>query len=280
LPDQPTTISPRGITPGEIEHYVREGWVKVDSLVSSEAAAELLERVERIMQPGSAGTNEADGSLEIDALEPIFSVSDFPSDHDPVLREFSHSSGLGQIARDLIDGRYREYGGSCEDVRLFEDQVLAKHPAQTGGERTPWHQDSNLQPFDRFGALVVWIALVDIPPERGSLRFLSGSHRVPPLGRVFHRSDGVDLLDEYPGLLDRFDVSPPLDLRAGDATVHDYSTIHSAPANTTREIRWAYLAEFFPANTLYTGMPSRQTRDLGLIVDQPLAHERFPIVPA
>jgi hypothetical protein len=276
------TIRPRSLSRTEISDYLRDGWVRVDQLITPTAAAVLLERVKRVVSGRAIPQLAADGSasLEVDVLSPIFAVCDSPSDDDAVLHAFSHSPALGQTACDLIDARYREFGGSCTSVRLFEDQVLAKQPTRTGGDRTPWHQDSNLQPFDRFGALVIWIALVDMPPERGSLRFLSGSHRVPPLGRVFHRDDGQDLLDEYPALLERFPLSPALHLTAGDATVHDYCTIHAAGQNTTDDVRWSYLAEFFPANALYTGMPSRQTRDLGLVVNERLEHPRFPVVAA
>jgi hypothetical protein len=276
------TIEPRSLSATEIADYLRDGWVKVDELIAPAAAAVLLERVKGVVSKRSVPQLATGGSasLEVNALSPIFAVCDSPSDDDPVLRAFSRSPALGRAACDLIDARYREFGGSCQSVRLFEDQVLAKQPTRAGGDRTPWHQDSNLQPFDRFGALVIWIALVDIPPERGSLRFLSGSHRVPPLGRVFHRDDGEDLLDEYPALLERFPLSPALHLAAGDATIHDYCTVHAAGQNTTDDVRWSYLAEFFPASALYTGMPSRQTRDLGLVVNEPLSHSRFPVVTA
>ena len=51
-------------------------------------------------------------------------------------------------------------------------------------------------------------------------------------------------------------ISPPLDLRAGDVTVHDALTVHSAPENETDSIRWVYSITWFPAETLYTGPSS------------------------
>jgi hypothetical protein len=39
-------------------------------------------------------------------------------------------------------------------------------------------------PHDRGGIMQFWIALVDCPPERGSLRFLTRSREAGPMGRV------------------------------------------------------------------------------------------------
>ena len=40
-------------------------------------------------------------------------------------------------------------------------------------------------------------------------------------------------MDTYPEVTTRYPISPPLDLRAGDVTVHDALTVHSAPENET-----------------------------------------------
>ena len=119
-----------------------------------------------------------------------------------------------------------------------------------------------------------------LPPEKGTLRFLNGSHRERLLGRYAHRTDGVDIVDANPWLLDRYELSPPHHLRAGDATVHDHQTIHSAPQNETSSPRWVYTTHRFPADALYTGCPQRFTEGLGLEVNQVLDHPNFPLLAA
>jgi Phytanoyl-CoA dioxygenase (PhyH) len=86
------------------------------------------------------------------------------------------------------------------------------------------------------------------------MRFLTGSHRADPLGRFGRRADGAkraeDVLDTYPEVTERYPIAPPLDLYAGDVTVHDALTVHSAPENETDSIRWVYSIACFPAETL------------------------------
>jgi hypothetical protein len=82
-----------------------------------------------------------------------------------------------------------------------------------------------------------WVALADIVPEQGAMRFLTGSHREGPLGThgVLGTGASDDALTVYPGLLDLYELSPPLNYRAGDATVHHCLT--RAARFVRREVR-------------------------------------------
>lgn len=265
----------RSITDAECEHYGEHGWVKLEGLVDPPFAETALRRfLDRAAEQRDDGQADGDGDGPLSSL---FSIHDHVSAEDPWLKSYAHSPELAQAASQLMTQRHG-FGGLSGRVRCLQDQILGKPPVHTGGERTPWHQDLNLLPFDRAGGMVIWLALVEIPPERGSLRFLSSRNSLPPLGRVFGRSDGLDLVDLCPGLEERFPCSPPLTLHPGDATVHDFCTIHSAWENTSDEQRWVYLVEFIPAEALYTGQPHRITDGLGLEIDHPPDHPRFPLV--
>ena len=80
------------------------------------------------------------------------------------------------------------------------------------------------------------------------MRFLNGSHKLGPMGRVIHRTDGVDFLDLYPWMFDEFELSEPMHLKPGDATAHNLLTVHAAPENQTSDPRWSYLTSMFPAD--------------------------------
>jgi len=246
---------PRAITDDEVAFYRKHGWVRLNQLIDRETCAALLARVKQRFAQGSAG-------LEI----PAFTVMLDLSDEDPTFRAFSRSKGMARVASRLI-GR---------PVRPFFDSTVVKLPASETGGETQWHQDSPYYPFDRTGTLNIWIPLVDCPPEKGSMRFISGSHRLGPLGRT--TVTGENPLELNPWILDEFEMSPPLDLAAGDATVVDHAVIHYAPPNETDTPRWVYTAMFFPAETLYIGAPHRRTDGLGLVVNEPLAHDRFPVL--
>src|SRR5258705_11203255 len=105
------------------------------------------------------------------------------------------------------------------------------------------------------------------------MRFHSGSQRAGPLGL-----DEPGLFDGYPGLADRYPLSPPLDLRAGDATAHAQYVIHGAPRNTTSEPRWAYISIYVPADVRYIGTPHFTLRGIDIEPRATLDHPLFPLV--
>jgi ectoine hydroxylase-related dioxygenase (phytanoyl-CoA dioxygenase family) len=98
------------------------------------------------------------------------------------------------------------------------------------------------------------------------------------MGRVIHRTDGKDLLDLFPWIEDEYELSAPNHLKPGDATIHDWMTVHAAPENSTDEPRWVYTDSLFPADTLFTGAQQRRTDGLDLKVNEVFDHPRFPLV--
>ena len=156
-------------TPDEVGHYDRNGWVKLERFVAPELAAELLERIQAKMglDAGRAGADGRASTPNLDSgkLQALWQPWDLPSREDEVLYEFSHSVGIGRAASRLLRGRA---------ARWYSDAVYAKLPAARTGSKTPWHQDFPYHAFDRVGMMNIWIALVDIPPEKGTMRFLSG----------------------------------------------------------------------------------------------------------
>ncbi len=263
----------RDLSGEEIAQYRKNGWVHLKGLLAPGVAEELLRRVQERMGADAGTEMRGDygraGAPE--TLQRAWRNYDFPSRDDEWIASLCLSAGLARVTTRLMDGR---------DARHIADHVLCKLPAGRQGGKTPWHNDLMSFPFDRAGALTIWIAMVDCPPEKGSLRFLSGSHRERPLGRYSQRADGVDMVDDHPWLLKRYPPSPPLHLRAGDATVHDMLTVHSAPENLTDTPRWVYATHRFPADAFYTGAPQRFFDGLGLEVNRPIDHPSLPLLAA
>ena len=118
-------------------------------------------------------------------------------------------------------------------VRLYHDQALYKEP---GGGYTPWHQDQTYWPLDSNHTITLWMPLVDIPAEVGSMRFASGSHRFGDLGKA---GIGDDSQAYFEALIAQrgFTVATHGALCAGDATFHAGWTIHGAAANPSTTMR-------------------------------------------
>ena len=151
---------------------------------------------------------------------------------DDSVARFVLARRFAKIAADLL---------RVDGVRLYHDQALFK---EAGGGRTPWHQDQFYWPFDRDQTITMWMPLVDVPAEIGTITFASGSHRLGYCGS-YHISDESEAAFEAMiaarGL--RLETHGPL--AAGDATFHAGWTLHSAPPNPTGVLRSVMTVIYF-----------------------------------
>lgn len=140
------------------------------------------------------------------------------------------------VARFVLAPRFASAAAALlgvDGVRVYHDQALVK---ESGGGPTPWHQDQYYWPFDTEATITMWMPLVDLAAEVGSMTFVSGSHRVAEL-----RGPGIS--DESQRSFERqldelgLDTVTHGSLCAGDATFHAGWTVHSAGANPTAEMR-------------------------------------------
>jgi ectoine hydroxylase-related dioxygenase (phytanoyl-CoA dioxygenase family) len=269
--------TPREVSDAEVECYEQNGWVKLERFIPEELAAELLAQSRQLFAAGEG--NEVAGSGDLSTGRRGGQVVDVGTwqDYHFVARDdraepfssLAFSPEIGRAAQRLI--------GREVPVRYHSDMLACKMPVgEAGSKPTAWHQDFPIFPFDRYGSLAFWVALDDVPAERGAMRFLSGSHREGPMGRCL--VGGGDLLAEYPHLADKYPLSDLLDLRAGDATAHHAGVIHGAPQNTTAEPRWALILAYFPDDALYTGASHHNFNDKGLELNARFEHRDFPVV--
>ena len=118
-------------------------------------------------------------------------------------------------------------------VRLYHDQALFKEP---GGGPTPWHQDQYYWPLNTSNTITMWMPLVDVPAEVGSMTFASGSQKRGYIEAVEISDQSDAFFNEY---VEKADL--PLHsygaLKAGDATYHYGWTLHCAPSNPTPKMR-------------------------------------------
>ncbi|MBO3745699.1 phytanoyl-CoA dioxygenase family protein [Streptosporangiaceae bacterium NEAU-GS5] len=249
----------RDVTEHEVAFFNENGWVRLPGLVGPGEVATLRERAEGHL----AERSRARKTL----VDQAFGQSRDVAEVDDAFRALAFAPSMGRAATRLLRG--------VRGVRIQVTNLLIKEPGGGHGA-TEFHQDFPWMPMDRSAMLTIWLALADVPADMGALRFYNGSHRFGILGRSFTR-DGDDQLSQHPWIKE-LELSPPLDLAAGDATVHHALTVHGAPANRRDQARLSFTVTYFDADALYTGTPYRQTDDLGLAVNQPFDHPKFPVV--
>ncbi len=151
---------------------------------------------------------------------------------DEAVRQFTLARRFGKIAADLL---------GVDGVRVYHDQALFKEP---GGGPTPWHQDQYYWPLDTDNTITMWMPLVDIPPEIGTMTFGTGSHRLGYLGE-FEISDESDRIFEQMIRDQHMKLTHYGAMKAGDSTWHYGWTLHGAPGNPTSLMREVITIIFF-----------------------------------
>lgn len=269
------TSSVRTVTAEEVEHFHRRGWVKLERLVDPEEAARLLEKAQEILAVGATARQlEVGGSTDPTIREPV--DNGWWRDYHGLARDdpqFAAVAWSPVMARNIAALLATE-SAIRFNIDLLSCKVAGSDPASNG--QTPFHQDFPGFPFDRPHHCAVWIALGDVTPAQGSMRFLEGSHR----DGLVEDINGVNLLERHPELTERYELSPPLTYRPGDATVHHGLMVHGAPNNATPAHRWSYIAAYFADDVRYTGRPSPRFDGIGLAVGGKIDHPRFPVLPA
>jgi phytanoyl-CoA hydroxylase len=182
--------------------------------------------------------------------------------HDDDLRELTFDVRLGGIAEQLAGF----------PLRLWHDQMLVKEPHNNVA--TEFHQDRPYWPHASGRlALSAWIALVDVPPERGCMTFLPGTqHRTGLRPQDLHHEDDLFALDPSLRWIPRVTVP----LRAGDCTFHSGYTGHMALPNRTDLARFAHVVIYMDEATTYSGTGHVLTDLLGLAPGDRLDGDLFP----
>ena len=244
---------PEDLSAEMIAAYRRDGFVHVPRILSPE-------EVERFRSAALA----AAARMKSYHNSPIFDQFVNVWRQDETMRELTLHPNVAAVAERLAG----------VPLRLWHDQILIKQPQKS--RPTEFHQDQPYWPHaNAHHPISAWIALVDVPVERGCMTFIPGSQARTDLPAQ-NLGDAGSLFSICPEL--RWAPRVTIPLRAGDCTFHHGRCAHMAAPNQTDEPRVAHVIIYTDAATTYTGKRHVVTDPLGLTAGQPLEGELFPLV--
>ncbi|MEM7680808.1 MAG: phytanoyl-CoA dioxygenase family protein [Planctomycetota bacterium] len=242
------------LSPDAVAHYRRAGFVHVPGVVAEDRLADLR----------NAAIEAAARLKTMAYAKSVFDQCVNAWRDDPAMRELTLDPNLGAIAEKLAG----------VPLRLWHDQILIKQPGAS--KATEFHQDQPYWPHARSThPISCWVALCDVPVERGCMTFIGGYQGRDDLAEQDLQSN-ASMFEVCPELTWAPRVTVPL--RAGDCTFHHGRTPHMATPNLTDEPRVAHVVIYVDQDTVYTGREHVVTDGLSLEPSAPLEHELFPAV--
>ena len=208
------------ISEDKLNDYNEKGFIKIEKVVEPE----FLEQIRRIIQASvliRKGKDERElkdkSQYEQSLLQCGFLCWDFPA-----IKDFVFAKRFAGIAKQLLNANH---------IRLWHDQALFKEP---GGRFTDVHQDCSYWPIaEPQNSITMWLALTDVPKEKGCLYFYPQTNN-PELKEyvdIFKNPHQPEMLKDYEKVF--------IPLKAGDATFHSGMTFHGAGSNNTDQMREA-----------------------------------------
>ena len=212
--------SPLNVKPEQVDYFADNGFVKIENVIKKEFLVEVQNIIQSavLLRKGKDERELKDKSqYEQSLLQCGYLCWDYAA-----VKDFVFAKRFAGIARDLL---------KAEHVRIWHDQALFKEP---GGRITDAHQDCSYWPIaEPHFSITMWIALTDVPIEKGCLYFYPRTND-PKL------KEYVDIFKnphQPKQLKDSEKVFVPL--KAGDATFHSGLTFHGAANNQSDEMREA-----------------------------------------
>ncbi len=231
--DLPPLDSDYHLSPEQIAQYRRDGHILLHSVASPAEAAAYDPVISHAVEQYNT---ESRALAERDTYGKAFLQVMNLWVHDEAVQRYTLARRFAKIAADLM---------GVAGVRIYHDQALYKEP---GGGHTPWHQDQYYWPLDTNNALTLWMPLVDITSEMGTLTFASRSGAQGYLSKIPISDESEHYFQAW---VDEkgFPLATNGDMTAGDASFHSGWVLHNAPGNATDTMRKVMTVIYFADDT-------------------------------
>ncbi len=148
------------------------------------------------------------------------------------------------------DPRVIDAISSCmgEDVMLLSTHFFCKYPDPANTKYVAWHQDITYWGLEPPEAHTAWIAVDDADMENGCMEVIPGSHHngIATHGTSESTDNLLSIHQEIPDDLVDSSKAVPIELTAGQASIHDGQLFHASRPNRSDRRRCGLTVRFIP----------------------------------
>jgi len=258
------------LTPGQVERYLADGFVKGSRVVDTHDIELLRDEVMRVIaEQGKRGVPQPVmcRNLSGDESAPVWQIVNIWEASAP-FRRLIHNATIGEEIAQLT--------GAAE-LRVWHDQIQYK-PAGRGGV-TRWHQDSPYWPIltPLTSTITAWVALDDVDEANGCMSMIPGSHQ---WGNNIEYLHTINKFEEMPGNFEDRKVSIRCcPVRVGEVHYHHPLAWHASHANTSSRPRRAIAIHLMTPETRYVASGEHPMKPFVEVADGAMMQGvHFPLV--
>ncbi|MEU6714051.1 phytanoyl-CoA dioxygenase family protein [Nonomuraea sp. NPDC046802] len=244
-----------------VSRYREQGLIRIPGMLTREEVDRLLEAALRQLDEADKVAWDRGGGRVMDWVAHV-------DRRCADLRGLALHPRITAIAERLAGG----------PLRMLKSELLRK--AVGGSAPTPLHADAPAIPFTgRPIGMTAWVALTDVPIERGCMTYIPGSHLMPHERDETPPGQSPDPFRWPRNMIWEPRVTVPV--RAGDCTFHHENVLHMAGRNETDQVRVSLATVYMDADAVFE--PSDLVPDDlgGMEPGQPLNDDRlFPLIGA
>jgi hypothetical protein len=203
---------PKALTPQQVDHYNRDGYVKRIRIFDQEEMAEHRRFFDDIL----ARTLASGGNS--------YSIISAHLKYGQVYDLITHPRIVAYV-KDILG----------ENVIGWGAHYFCKMPHDA--KIVSWHQDASFWPLTPSKTVTVWLAIDDADRENSCMRFIAGSHH---LGHLTYRmSENADnsVLNQTVENPEQFGEVIYDELKAGEISLHSDLLLHGSEANRSARRR-------------------------------------------
>ena len=135
-----------------------------------------------------------------------------------------------------------------DDVMLLSTHFFCKYPEPNNKKYVAWHQDITYWGLEPPEAHTAWIAVDDADVENGCMEVIPGSHRdgIATHGTSETTDNLLSIHQEISDDLVDTSKAVPIELTAGQTSIHDGQLFHASRPNRSDRRRCGLTVRFIP----------------------------------